>query len=238
MKALHRAGAVLALAAMVACVPQPSGVEQAARLYQDGKYAGAYDALRAAARERGMTPEIAYDLGVTLYRLRRYEQAAARFREALAGAPELRQSSYYDLGNALVRAAEDTSDIRGPLRQAIEAYQQALILSPGDAAAKWNLELALRRVTAQEEAGGGGGPRQRGNWGRGNMTKAGYAGAPEAATGATAGGGYGAGQGESVRELSPSDARELVEGARRDELKTHGGRNVPHGPGAAGYKDW
>ena len=238
MRALHGVGAALALATMVGCALDTSGVEHAAHLYQAGKYAQAYDALREAAQERGVTPEIAYDLGVTLYRLRRYELAAVRFQQAVDGPPELRQSSYYDLGNALVRAAQDTSDKRGPLRHAIQAYQEALLQSPGDSAAKWNLEVALRRLAAQEEAGGGGGPRQRGNWGRGNMTKAGYAGAPEVATGATAGGGFGAGEGESVREMSPSDAREIVEGARRDELKTHGGRNVPHRPGATGYEDW
>ena len=237
MKALHRA-AFLALATMASCVPETSGVEHAARLYQNGKYAESYQVLLVAARERGTRPEIAYDLGVTLYRLRRYEQAAAQFRQALAGTPDLRQSSYYNLGNALVRAAEDTSDKRGPLREAIQAYQQALLLSPSDSAAKWNLEVTLRRLNAQEEAGGGGGPRQRGNWGRGNMTKAGYAGAPEVASGATAGGGYGAGEGESVREMSPSDARELVEGARRDELKTHAGRNAPHRSGSEGHEDW
>jgi hypothetical protein len=53
-----------------------------------------------------------------------------------------------------------------------------------------------------------------------------------------AGGGYGEGEGESVHELSQSEARELVEGVERQQLQIHEGRNQPHVSGNRGDHDW
>ena len=221
-----------------ACGGAEHDAERGASLYAAGRFPEAYEAFRAAAARRGATPELERDLGAVLYRLRRYEQSAAHYERATRVGPAAeREASYFDLGNAYVRASEDAAD-KGPLLRAVAAYQQALLLTPGDSDARWNLELAIRKLNAAQESGGGPGPGHRGNWGRGDMTKAGYAGQPEAATGATAGGGYGAGQGESVKELSPSEARQLVEGVRREQLTTHAGRNVGHRNTRAGHHDW
>ena len=70
------------------------------------------------------------------------------------------------------------------------------------------------------------------------MNGPGYEGNPEAAVGAMAGGGYGSGEGESARELSPSEARELVEGVERQQLKVDERQNRPHLSAARGQADW
>lgn len=214
-----------------------SGVREARRgvqLYHAGRYRESYDAFQGALNASG-DPALHYQIGNALYRLRRYDEAVKSFREA-AGAPGLRQASYYNLGNAYVRAAEETPEPAGLLRQAILAYEEALRLDPADSAAKWNLELALRRRGEDRESGGSPGRGRSADYGRGNMSVPGYEGNPEAAVGAMAGGGYGEGEGESAKELSDAEARQLLEAVEREQLNSHEGRQASGG--SAGQKDW
>jgi tetratricopeptide (TPR) repeat protein len=202
--------------------------------YEAGRYHEAYDAFRRASTQSG-DPALQYPVGNALYRLRRYEEAARSFREA-AAVPRLRQRSYYNLGNSYVRAAEEASEPDALLRQAITAYEEALRLAPSDSAAKWNLELAIRRRGEDRESGGSPGRGRSADYGRGNANNPSYEGNPEAAVGAMAGGGFGSGEGESAEELSQSQARQLLEAVEREQLRSHQGRPST-GEGADG-KDW
>lgn len=204
------------------------------QLYDAGRYQESYGAFQRALAESG-DPALHYSMGTALYRLRHYEEAARRFRDA-TGVPRLRQRSYYNLGNAYVREAEDASDKDVLLRQAVAAYEEALRLEPGDSAAKWNLELALRRRGEDRETGGSPGRGRSADYGRGSMSSPGYEGNPEAAVGAMAGGGFGAGEGESAEELSESQARQLLEAVEREQLSSHQGR--PNTGGSSGDQDW
>jgi tetratricopeptide (TPR) repeat protein len=204
------------------------------QLYDAGRYResfGAFQRALAASRD----PALQYSLGNSLYRLRRYEEAARHFRQA-SGVPRLRQRSYYNLGNAYVRAAEDAPEKDALLRQAIAAYEEALRLEPSDSAAKWNLELALKRRGEDRESGGSPGRGRSADYGRGSMGNPGYEGNPEAAVGAMAGGGFGAGEGESAEELSESQARQLLEAVEREQLASHQGR--PTTGRSGGDQDW
>lgn len=130
----------------------------AVRLYRDGRFADAYEAFRALREERKEPdPRLAYDTGNALYRLGRYDEAAGSYHEALGSPPDLRRRAYYNLGNALFKGAEAADDPRAGLRQAVSAYEEALVLAPDDIDAKWNLELALRRLAEEEQRRGGGG---------------------------------------------------------------------------------
>jgi Ca-activated chloride channel homolog len=202
--------------------------------YEAGDFAGAAAAFdRALAADS--TPTRAYNSGNALYRLRRYEDAARRYRLA-AESMELRQRSLYNLGNSLVRAAEEAPGHPEPLREAIKAYEEALRLDPADAAAKWNLELAVKRLTEDRSSGGSPGRGRNADYGRGNMNSPGYEGNPEAAVGAMAGGGFGAGEGETAKELDLDQARRLLETVQRQQLTSHEGR--PPRSGATGDRDW
>ncbi|HEY8195941.1 MAG TPA: tetratricopeptide repeat protein [Gemmatimonadales bacterium] len=225
------AGALILLAA---CSPGLREARRGSRLYQSGHYAEAHQAFQQALAVSG-DPAIQYDLGVALYRLKRYEDAAKSFREA-ASVPRLRQRSYYNLGNAYVRASEEAPEKDEPLRQAIVAYEEALRLQPADSAAKWNLELAIQRRGQDRESGGSPGRGRSADYGQGNMNVPGYEGNPEAAVGAMAGGGYGSGEGESAEELSEAQARALLEALEREQLNSHEGRQSSGG--GAGQKDW
>jgi Ca-activated chloride channel homolog len=204
------------------------------RLYASGDFAASAKALDEALAADS-TPARAYRAGNAYYRLKRYEDAAVRYRRA-ATLPALRQPSVFNLGNALVRAAEDAPERGQLLLDAIAAYEEALRLQPGDADAKWNLEIAVKRLTDDRTSGGSSGRGRNGDYGRGNMNVPGYEGNPDNASGAMAGGGYGAGEGESVEELDADQARQLLESVQREQLASHEGRPSPKG--AVGARDW
>ena len=224
-------GALLLLAG---CTPALREVRQGERSYAEGEYRTAYQAFRRALERTG-DPALHYSVGNALYRMRRYEEAVRSFRESLA-VPRLRQASYYNLGNAYVRAAEESSEKEQLLSLAITSYEEALRLQPADSAAKWNLELALRRRGEDRENGGSSGRGRNADYGRGSMSVPGYEGNPEAAAGAMAGGGFGAGEGESAEELSETQARQLLETVEREQLNSHEGN--PSLGGGSGQLDW
>ncbi len=204
------------------------------RLYASGDFAGSaklFDLALAA----DSTPVRAYNAGNAYYRMKRYEDAAARYRYA-AGRLQLRQQSVFNLGNALVRAAEEAPERGQLLLDAVGAYEEALRLDPADQDAKWNLELALQRLEEDRMKGGSSGRGRSADYGRGNMNVPGYEGNPEAASGAMAGGGFGAGEGESVKELDADQARQLLEAVQREQLASHEGRRS-NGGGSEG-RDW
>ena len=221
---------VLLITLALSCSPAHRGE----RLYHEGKYPEAYDVFRRGL-ERDSSARLAFDAGSALYRLERYDESAAAFRQS-SGTPELRQQSLYNLGNALVRAAEERPGEPEPLLDAVAAYEEALRLAPADAEARWNLEVALRRLGDDRTSGGSSGRGRAGDYGRGDNNVPGYEGNPDAAVGAMAGGGYGSAEGESVEELSADEARRLLESVERQQLSSHEGRRSKRGP--TGERDW
>ena len=225
---------VISTAVLSGCSPGLRSARSGERLFEKGEFDKSYQAFQSAFDVSG-DPALHYDLGVVLYRLKNYENATKSFRES-ATIPRLRQRSYYNLGNAYVRLSEEAPEKDEPLRQAIVAYEEALRLEPADSAAKWNLELALQRRGEDRESGGSSGRGRSADYAQGDMNVPGYEGNPEAAVGAMAGGGYGAGEGESAEELSEADARALLEAVEREQLSSHEGRQASGG--GAGQKDW
>jgi Ca-activated chloride channel homolog len=221
---------VLGASLLLSC----SAASRGERLYHQGKYGEAYGVFHAA--QRGDTSaRLAFDAGSALYRLERYEEAADQFRSA-ARDPGLRQRSLFNLGNAMVRAAEEKPGRPEPLYRAAEAFEGALRLDPGDQDAKWNLEIALRRLGDDRTSGGSSGRGRNADFGQGNMNVPGYEGNPDAAVGAMAGGGFGSAEGESVEELTPEEARRLLEAVQRQQLTSHEGRRNKQSN--QGDRDW
>ncbi len=230
---MSRLLAVLTLL-LVGCSPAAREIRRGQQLYDAGRYRESNQAFQRALAASG-DPALQYAVGITLYRMHRYEEAARSFREA-TGVPRLKQRSWYNLGSAYVRAAEEAADKEIPLGQAIAAFEEALRLDPADSSAKWNLELALQRRGEDRESGGSPGRGRSADYGRGNQNTPGYEGNPEAAVGAMAGGGFGSGEGESAEELSETQARQLLEAVEREELSSHQGKAAMGGGG--GEKDW
>ncbi len=235
----HRSGWARALASLgmtilAAVLGSCSAASRGERLYHQGKYGDAYGVFHAA-QIGDTSARLAFDAGSALYRLERYEEAAEQFRAA-ASDPGLRQRSLFNLGNAMVRAAEEKPGTPDPLYRAAEAFEGALRLDPRDQDAKWNLEIALRRLGDDRTSGGSSGRGRNADYGQGNMNVPGYEGNPDAAVGAMAGGGFGSAEGESVEELTPEEARRLLEAVQRQQLTSHEGRRNKQSN--KGDRDW
>ncbi len=179
---IGRAGQVAALLAVL-LVTSAAGfgdLERGNRFYRAGKFKEAVEAYQAALRGGTDSPELRYNLGTALLQLGQYAEAEQQFRAALnAVDPELRERTFYNLGNRFLGAsrAEPGPDKQGPLlKGAIEAYERALRIDPQDVEAKWNLEMALRderqRQQQQQSQGGGGqqpqNPQPQGGGGSGS----------------------------------------------------------------------
>lgn len=130
-------------------------LERGNRHYRNGRYAEAVDAYTRVIEAGKAAPEVHYNLATALLALGRYADAERHFQSALQGVdPELRQRSFYNLGNRFLGEGRGISDVQqqgAMLDAAIEAYRRALRLQPGDVDAKWNLELALRERERNEQ---------------------------------------------------------------------------------------
>ncbi len=224
----------LSLAALAGCRLASIEARRGERSYDAGRYPESYQHYRNAT-DVADDPALEFNAGNALYRMKRYDIAAKSYRVALAGPARLEQRSYFNLGNAALRSAEDAKEKDELFRQAIVAYQEALRLDPSDLDAKWNLELALKR-RAEHELGSSSGHGRHGDYGQGNHNAPGYEGNPQAAVGAMAGGGYGSGEGESAEELNESQARQLLDAVQREQLSSHEGRRSSRP--SVGGKDW
>ncbi len=132
--------------------------------------------------------------------------------------PELRFRALYNLGLlALHLAARDTANRGAYLSDAERAYREALLLEPDNLAAKWNLELAVRRRGGSSHnphppppSGGGG-----------------EAPAPPAAGGPVAG------------SLSPAQAEQILRSLGQQELTARRDRSaLQRRTAEPGVKDW
>ena len=105
------------------------------------------DALRAyteAQVELPEAPELFYDIGNVLFRQGDLAGAEEAWTRAMAGADgDLLAEISLNLGNARYQ--------RQAFQEAVDAYSQALAARPEDRDTKRNLELALRRLQAQQQ---------------------------------------------------------------------------------------
>src|SRR4029077_3054250 len=100
-----------------------------------------------------------YDAGTAALAAAKYDVARRALAEAAKSPdPDLRYRALYNLGTtALVEAAGDSARRDALLDEATTNLRAALLLEPGSARAKWNLELALRRKPPRSGGGGGAG---------------------------------------------------------------------------------
>jgi Ca-activated chloride channel homolog len=194
------------------------------------------EAAAAFAASLAVRPDsaVSFRAGNALYRMHRYELAVKRYEEAGGRGRDAR--SAYNLGNAWFRAAEEHPEDPDNLPNAIRAFEDALRLDPSDADAKWNLELAVKRLEDDRLSGGSSGRMRNADYGRGNQRSPGYQGNDEQRVGAMAGGGMGSGEGESAEELDDTQARQLLESVEREQLSAHEGR--PNLKGRSEGRDW
>lgn len=147
-----------------AATPDPGQlVREANKSYASGDYAKAMELYGSADVVMPESAELAYNRGVTLYKLGDYEAARAVLNKALSTRnASLESKAKFNLGNvAYASAMEKMSapqEAIDQLKQAIGHYRDALEVNPGDEDAPVNIQAAqlmikdlLDKVKQQQE---------------------------------------------------------------------------------------
>ena len=162
-----------------------------------------------------------YNAGTAALEAGRYDVARGALVEAAKSLdPALRYRALYNLGLAgLLASAADTSRREELLDDATDRLRQALLLQPGSARAKWNLELTDRRRPPPPPGGGGGG---------GGKPPTGGGPTPQPSAPAP-----------SSQGLSQSQAEQILNSMeRRERLTRQEQQRRLEAASASGVKDW
>jgi len=150
---MRRRGTLIILAAMAACISLAASAKansaasknkEGNRLFAQGKYQDAEKAYLEAQAGMPGRPELSYNLGNTLIKQQKFDQALQALRQAVSkGDKGLQVNGWYNAGNALFDM--------GSFQNSAQAYIQALRLNAADRDAKHNLELSLKRMQQQKQ---------------------------------------------------------------------------------------
>ena len=148
MRASRWAALAVALSPLLMGFALPGTVERLCgrgnKLYAAEKYPEAAETYSRALKLRPDDPTLQHNRGAALYKAGQLQASEQAFSAAMADAPQqLQQDLHYNIGNARYRLAN--------FKGAIEQYKQALRLKPDDGEAKYNLELAQRKLKEQDE---------------------------------------------------------------------------------------
>ena len=125
--------------------------EQAQEAYKRKDYPRALELYQEAQTRNPDSDTLAYNLGNTMYRLDRYDEAQKLYGRILENKnPVLSADSYYNMGNTLYRMGRRTDDQQS-FSQALEAYKHSIMLDPGDRDAKYNYEMVKRLLKEQQQ---------------------------------------------------------------------------------------
>lgn len=122
-------------------------VELANAAFSEARYRDAAELYDIALDMLPEAPEIAFNRGAALFKLRELKEARAAFTRAVdTDDRRLAARAFYNLGNVqyqvAINAMRTFRDAVTPIREAMQSYREALALDPGLADAMYNLELA------------------------------------------------------------------------------------------------
>lgn len=114
--------------------------------YKSGKFTDAELNYRKSMEKNNKSSVGNYNLGNSLYKQKKFDEAAEQFQNNLAipGVGKQQQSNAsYNLGNSLLNAQK--------YEESIEAYKKALKNSPQDEDARYNLAYAQSKLMQQQQ---------------------------------------------------------------------------------------
>ncbi|MCI5150582.1 MAG: VWA domain-containing protein, partial [Candidatus Electrothrix sp. MAN1_4] len=130
---------------------------QGEELFKAGDYAGAEAYYQQSLEKENTDPALYFNLGGSLYRQQKYDQAATAFTQALSTDDlSLQAQSYYNRGNSqfflgMASAAEDKEETLKQWNAAKKSFEAALQLEPEDKAAAHNLEMVSKKLDQLKE---------------------------------------------------------------------------------------
>ena len=107
--------------------------------YKKGDYEGALSKYQDAQIDEPENPVLHFNSGDALFKAEKYEEAMKEYEKASYSKDiEVQAKSYYNMGNSLYRSEK--------LPEAIQYYQKCLELDSNDRDAKYNIELARKKL--------------------------------------------------------------------------------------------
>jgi len=117
---------------------------QGNELYRKRDYDAALERYIQAQDGKNHQQELSYNVANTLYQQTKYPEATRELDKSLSASnPGLNQKIYFNRGNSFYQMRQ--------YPQAVESYKKALELDPKDRDAKFNLELALKKLQENPE---------------------------------------------------------------------------------------
>ncbi len=120
-------------------------IREGNRLFNEGEYKKAEVKFLEALEFNPENIYALYNLGNTLYKQGRYEEAAEVFEAVsqISSENELKSQAFHNLGNSHIGLQN--------YDKSIEAYKESLRLNPGDMDSRYNLIYAMNRLQEQDE---------------------------------------------------------------------------------------
>jgi tetratricopeptide (TPR) repeat protein len=107
--------------------------------YRKKDYGSALERYIEAQDGKNRREELSYNIANTFYQQKKYPEAVKELERSIStGKPDLNEKAYFNRGNSFYQMAQ--------YQQAVESYEKALELDPRDRDAKYNLELALKKL--------------------------------------------------------------------------------------------
>ncbi len=148
---------IITLGALSSLILSQARASEGEELFKAGDYAGAEAYYQHSLEKDANNPALYFNLGGSLYRQQKYEQAVTAFTQALSSDDLFLQAqSYYNRGNSqfFLGAASEAEDQEQALKQWNEAkksFEAALKLNPEDKAAAHNLEMVTKKLEQLKE---------------------------------------------------------------------------------------
>ncbi len=125
--------------------------EEAEQAYRKEDFEKALQFYQEAQTRNPDSDTLAYNLGNTLYKLGRYQDAAGQFGKIMENdSTTLSPRTIYNMGNSLFEMGRAGGD-QQMLNQALEAFKHSIITDPSDEDSKYNYELTHRLIQQQEQ---------------------------------------------------------------------------------------
>ncbi len=137
---------ILLLSPLLLCAqPEKGNVRSGNKAYQKNNFSEAEIKYRKALEKNNTSFNANYNLGNSLYKQEKFEEAARQYSAAANIAPDksLAARDYHNMGNSFFKQQK--------FKESIEAYKNALRLNPSDEETRYNLAYAQKMQKQQEQ---------------------------------------------------------------------------------------